>query len=119
MFVVSHIYCHSLYDVFKISNLATKPSSCDYGLVPKLSGFKKNWHELDLYADQSGVLVCPITQGHNFHYIVKNINHDTCYNSSLQCTQYDFHNSINVSNITVPGINLRATWFVNHVSQYG
>ena len=69
---------------------------------------------LDLSADISGKSVCPITR-----VTIPKVfptrdptSHDTYYAISLQYTQRQCHDWINISSLTAPGTKTGAIWFV-------
>ena len=97
-----------------MANLDTKPSSSDDGLVDRLSISTKMLHEPDLYATIYGTIVCPITRVPTPKVLPTGYptTHDIDYAISLQYTQRQGHDSMNISNLTDPGLKPGAIWFV-------
>ena len=62
-------------------------------------------HEPDLSASRYGTIVCPRTQVTTPEVLPTRdpTPHDTYYVSSLQCTQRQCHDLMNISNQTAPG----------------
>ena len=88
-----------------MANLGTKPSSHDDGLLARLAISTNMLHKSDQSAARSGTIVCPRTR-----FTTPKVSttrdpspHDTDYASSLQYTQHQGHDSINISNLTAPG----------------
>ena len=97
-----------------MANIATKSPSRDDGLVARLAISKNILHEQELSVAISSTIVCPIEGGHNSRGIARRYHtpHDTYFTSSLQCMQRQYHDSINISNLTVHVIEPGAIWFV-------
>ena len=81
-----------------MTNLATKPLSRDYGLVARLVILSNMLHEPDLSAARSGTIVCPRNRvtTPEVSRSRESTPHDTDYVSSLQYTQQQCHDSINI-----------------------
>ena len=73
----------------KMTNLATKPSSRDDGLVARLVILSNMLHKPDISAARSGTILCPRTRGTTpeVSRSRETTPHDTDYVSSLQYTQ--------------------------------
>ena len=93
----------------EMANLATKPSSRDYGLVDRLAISKNMLHEPDIYAYRSGTIVYPRARGQNSQGIsIRDTTlQNTYYASSLQYMQRQRHDSTNISKPTAPGNRTR------------
>ena len=90
-----------------MANLATKPSSLHDGLVARLDISTNIPHETDLSASRSGTIVCPRTQVTNPKVSPTGdpTPHNAYYTSSLQYTQRQVHDSINISTLQLPESN--------------
>ena len=88
-----------------MTNLATKPSSRDYGLVARLVILSNMLHKPDMSAARSGTILCPRTlvSTPKVSCSRETTPHDTNYVSSLQYLQQQSHDSTNISNQTAPG----------------
>ena len=102
------------YGNIDMDHLATKSSSRDDFLVARLTISTNMLHKPDLYAAIYGTIVCPRTQitTPKVSPTGDTTPHNTDYSSSLQYMQPQCRESINISNLTSPGIEPGDIWFV-------